>query len=224
MIKKDEDKIISILNDKVDVDIDLKSNFNNIRIIARDSILYSGDNVKKAFKPKFALVFTSVILVLALVIVGIPLVVTSFGGMRKSDAAPEKDYNYSENPGGWDNKTHEIEQGQSGSDVMDFRYLNVDEMSASDLKILLNKLMINADVEDDKTYNVYSTKGISSEFLTISTDSKEETYQINADYKIEDIYNQITGGNTSISISVYVDGDNIVFYANGDKENNIVVK
>ena len=41
---------------------------------------------------------------------------------------------------------------------------------------------------------------------------------------IEDIYNQITGGNTSISISVYVDGDNIVFYINGDKENNIVVK
>ena len=224
MIKKDEDKIISILNDKVDVDIDLKSNFNNIRIIARDSVSYKNDNVKKAFKPKFALVFTSVIIVLALVIVGIPLVVTSFGGMKKSDAAPEKDYNYSENPGGWDNKTHEIEQGQSGSDVMDFRYLNVDEMSASDLKILLNKLMISADVEDDKTYKVYSTKGINSEFLTISTDSKEETYQINADYKIEDIYNQITCGNTSTSISVYVDGDNIVFYANGDKENNIVVK
>lgn len=224
MIKKDEDKIISILNDKVDVDIDLKSNFNNIRSKARDNISYKNDSLKKAFKPRFALVFTSVILVLALIFVGIPLVVTSFGAMRKSDAAPEKDYNYSENPAGWDNKTHEIEQGSSKSDVIDFRYLNVDGMSASDLKILLNKLMISADVEDGKTYKVYSTKGIASEFLTISTDSKEETYQINADYKIEDIYNQITGGNTSASISVYVDGDNIVFYANGDKENNIVVK
>ena len=168
--------------------------------------------------------FTSVIIVFALVIVGIPLVVTSFGGMKKSDAAPEKDYNYSENPGGWDNKTHEIEQGDTGSSAIEFRYLYVDEMSASDLKILLNKLMISADIEDGKTYKVYSTKGINSEFLTISTNSKEETYQINADYKIEDIYNQITGGNTSISISVYVDGDNIVFYTNGDKENNIVVK
>ncbi len=224
MIKKDEDKIISILNDKVDVDIDLKSNFNNIRSKARDSISYKNNNVKKAFKPRFALVFTSVILVLALVIVGIPLLVTSFGGMKKSDAAPEKDYNYSENPGGWDNKAHEIEHGSSKGDVIEFRYLYVDEMSASDLKILLDKLMISADVEDGKTYKVYSTKGINSEYLTISTDSKEETYQINADFKIEDIYNQITGGNTDTSISVYVDGDNIVFYANGDKENNIVVK
>ena len=223
MIKKDEDKIISILNDKVDVDIDLKSNFNNIRSKARDNISYKNDSLKKAFKPRFALVFTSVILVLALIFVGIPLIVTSFGAMKKSDAAAEGDY-YSENPSGWDNKTHEIEQGSSNSDVIDFRYLNVDGMSASDLKILLNKLMISADVEDGKTYKVYSTKGIDSEFLTISTDSKEETYQINANYKIEDIYNQITGGNTSTSISVYVDGDNIVFYANGDKENNIVVK
>lgn len=223
MIKKDEDKIISILNDKVDVDIDLKSNFNNIRSKARDNISYKNDNLKKAFKPRFALVSTSVILVLALIFVGIPLIVTSFGAMKKSDAAAEGDY-YSENPSGWDNKTHEIEQGSSKSDAIEFRYLYVDGMSSSDLKILLNKLMISADVEDGKTYKVYSTKGIASEFLTISTDSKEETYQINADYKIEDIYNQITGGNTSTSISVYVDGDNIVFYANGDKENNIVVK
>ena len=223
MIKKDEDKIIGLLNDKVETDIDLKSNFINIRSKARDSISYNAEESKKAFKPRFAIMLTSILVIVVLGIVAIPIMFSSKYAMQKNDAF-EGEYAFPKgDTGNYANKDNESTPAYS--DVSEFRYLNVDEMTASDLEVLLNKLSINtSSIEDGKTYEVYCTEGSNCEYLTFSNNAVEETYQINAEYKILDIYNQITKKSDSTSISVYVDGDSIIFYDGEDKTENILVK
>ena len=229
---KQEDKIIELLNDSVKPTIDLDENYH----ILKAKINYDNSNKEVLRrKPNWvkSLSLSAVCVVIALIL--IPTFIYVFAPMKKNksydsrDAEPSNSASdsYFENKSKADESYYSIEPGSSI--YLDYisANINYDKIYVEDVLITtkeeMEEILILLNISDEviemqNTYALKIGKMNNKEVLAYTNGDVVKTYDLNLDYKIEDIYNQL---HTSSVIHIKVEDNHLVYYTSAD---NKVVK
>ena len=214
MRRKKEDKIIEMLNENVD--IDLNENYHNTLAKIRES---SHTYEEKPFKYRKGLSIGLLALTL-IIFFSLPILLVSTMGTKKSSPrdgefnSDDKELQYMDSIESASSNTiygKYIEDSTS----FDITYLYVNELSKIDMEIIFEEYGIVEDIiEEINTYTIIIGKVDGVEKLAYTNGNECIDLNINCAYSIYDIYlNLKEQANSDIkNISLYIDNGDIVYY------------
>ena len=228
---KQEDKIIELLNDSVKPTIDLNENYH----VLKAKINYDNSNKEVLRrKPNWvkSLSLSAVCVVIALIL--IPTFIYVFAPMKKNKSYDARDAepinsasdSYFENKSKADESYYSIAPGSSI--YLDYisANINYDKIYVEDVLITtkeeMEEILILLNISDEvielqNTYALKIGKANNKEVLAYTNGDVVKTYDLNLNYKIEDIYNQL---HTSSVIHIKVEDNHLVYYTSS--ENKVV--
>ena len=227
---KQEDKIIELLNDSVKPTIDLDENYH----VLKARISY--DNANKEVirkKPNWvkALSLSAACVVIALIL--IPTFIYVFAPMKKNASFDARDGEtgiyepepYFNDKSSIDSESHySIEPGSSIyldyiSTSVNYDKIYVEDVlisSKEEMEAILGLLNISDGVIDvENSYALKIGKVDNKEVFAYTNGNVVKTYELNLDYKVEDIYNQL---NSSSVIHIKVENNHLVYYTSSDNK------
>ena len=228
---KQEDKIIELLNDSVKPTIDLDENYH----VLKAKINYDNSNKEVLRrKPNWvkSLSLSAVCVVIALIL--IPTFIYVFAPMKKNKSYDSRDSepinsasdSYFENKSKAEESYYSIAPGSSI--YLDYisANINYDKIYVEDVLITtkeeMEEILILLNISDEvielqNTYALKIGKVNNKEVLAYTNGDVVKTYDLNLDYKIVDIYNQL---NSSSVIHIKVEDNHLVYYTSS--ENKVV--
>lgn len=228
---KQEDKIIELLNDSVKPTIDLDENYH----VLKAKINYDNSNKEVLRrKPNWvkSLSLSAVCVVIALIL--IPTFIYVFAPMKKNKSYDSREAepinsasdSYFENKSKAEESYYSIAPGSSI--YLDYisANINYDKIYVEDVLITtkeeMEEILILLNISDEvielqNTYALKIGKVNNKEVLAYTNGDVVKTYDLNLDYKIVDIYNQL---NSSSVIHIKVEDNHLVYYTSS--ENKVV--
>ena len=214
-MRKDEDKIVSILNKTTDVNLDNLYHNTLARVREEGHI---NDKAPSSFKRGLR---TSLLAVMAVVFFSIPFVAVmiSITGTKNASFKDDTGEGLLE-PGSDHFQTSESINSIYGHFItenvaFDETYLYIENITKTDMEKIFKEFNIEAAVvEDINTYSLVIGKIKGSEKLAYTNGYECIVLDNNSDYKVYDIYlNLKSQAKKEIeNISLYIEGDNLVYY------------
>ena len=229
-----EDKIVKLLNDNVNTSIDLNENYHMIKA----KLNY--DSSTKVFKQRNWLKSLSLSLVGIFVIILIAIPVFMIGFAKKGR---KLDDNYNYNAEKSNDSTDYKDPSEIGNisdddwQVLDNIIANKNfdnvfvrmPMNINKIKLqeIFNKLNIQEEIIDtNDTYSFVIGKIDSFEVLSYTNGNDIVNINLNLDYKIEDIYNELNTlvGKDIANMYIKIEGDKLVYYTSVDGREYFITK
>lgn len=228
---KQEDKIIELLNDSVKPTIDLDENYH----VLKAKINYDNSNKEVLRrKPNWVKSLSLSAVCVVIVLILIPTFIYVFAPMKKNKSYDSRDAepinsasdSYFENKSKADESYYSIAPGSSI--YLDYisANINYDKIYVEDVLITtkeeMEEILILLNISDEvielqNTYALKIGKVNNKEVLAYTNGDVVKTYDLNLDYKIVDIYNQL---NSSSVIHIKVEDNHLVYYTSS--ENKVV--
>lgn len=220
-MKKEEDKIINILNETTDVNLD-KVYHNTLAKIREDSRVYEKSPIK--LKRGLKISFLALIAVFFFCIPFIAVMISTTGFKKdysmkdeEKEQTGDSSYNAISNES-MSNIKNSIYSHYILENVdFDITYLYVNNLSKAELERLFQEYNITTNlIEDINTYTVVIGKQDGIEKIAYTNGYEYVVLESKATYLVYDIYINIQSQAKSDieSISLYLENDHIVYYYN----------